>query len=125
MLATNSALTLGMHHSFFCHGLRVFFETLSDSLMGHGGRQPQLDHLAGQETQGPVVMAFRRRTAGQRDQVGLAPVVQLPMPVGLAAVLQNLLQPFFGKALLDPVYCAPGHIQSFGHLRCGPTVAAL
>ena len=25
MLATNSALTLGMHHSFFCHGLRAFF----------------------------------------------------------------------------------------------------
>ena len=23
--ATNSALTLGMHHSFFCHGLRAFF----------------------------------------------------------------------------------------------------
>ena len=25
MLATNSALTLGMHHSFFCQGLRAFF----------------------------------------------------------------------------------------------------
>ena len=59
------------------------------------------------------------------DQVGLAPVVQLPGPVGLGTVLQNLLQPFFGKALLDPVYRAQGHIQSFGHLGRGPTVAAL
>ena len=25
MCATNSALTLGMHHSFFCQGLRAFF----------------------------------------------------------------------------------------------------
>ena len=25
MLATNSAPTLEMHHSFFCHGLRAFF----------------------------------------------------------------------------------------------------
>ena len=94
-------------------------------LVGHGGRQPQLDHLPGQQTQGPVVMPFRRRAAGQSNQVGFAPVVQLPGPVGLGTVLQNPLQPFFGKALLDPVYGAQGHIQSFGHLGCRPTVVAL
>ena len=52
-------------------------------------------------------MAFRRRTAGQRDQVGLAPVVQLPMPVGLAPVPQGPSQPLLGKSLLDPVYGRP------------------
>ena len=37
--------------------------------MGHGGRQPQLDHIPGQQTQGPVVMPFRRRAAGQGNAV--------------------------------------------------------
>ena len=61
-------------------------------------------------------MAFRRRTAGQRDQVGLAPVVQLPMPVGLAPVPQGPSQPLLGKSLLYPVYGAQRHIQGFRHL---------
>ena len=41
-------------------------------------------------------MPLRRRVAGQDDQVGLAPVIQLPAPVGLGMVLQNPRQPFFG-----------------------------
>ena len=69
-MATNSALTLGMRHSFFCHGLRAFVQPPADPLVGRGGRQPH--HLPSQKAQGPVVMAFRCRTAGQRDQVGLA-----------------------------------------------------
>ena len=70
-------------------------------------------------------MPFRGWAAGQGNQVRLTPVVQLPGPVDLGTVLQNLLQPFFGKALLDPVYRAQGHIQSFGHLGRRPTVVAL
>ena len=70
-------------------------------------------------------MAFRRRTAGQRDQVGLAPVVQLPMPVGLAPVPQGPSQPLLGKSLLDPLYGAQRHIQGFRHLGSRPTVVAL
>ena len=66
-----------------------------------------------------MVMPCRRRTAGQRDQslprtgygVGLAPVVQLPMPVGLAPVPQGPSQPLLGKSLLDPLYGAQRHIQ--------------
>ena len=56
---------------------------------------------------------------------GAPPVVQLPAPVGLGTVLQNPGQPFFGRALLDPVHCAQGHIQSFSHLGSRPTVVAL
>ena len=93
--------------------------------MGHGGRQPQLHHLPSQQAQGPVVMAFRRRTAGQRDHVGLAPVVQLPMPVGLAPVPQGPSQPLLGKSLLDPVYGAQRHIRGARHLGSRPTVVAL
>ena len=70
-------------------------------------------------------MPCRRRAAGQGDQVGLAPVVQLPAPVGLGTVLQHPRQPFFGKALLDPVHCAQGHIPGFSHLGSWPTVVAL
>ena len=99
-MATNSALTLGMHHSFFCQGLRAFFETLAHPFVGHGGCQPQLHHLASQQAQGPVIMPCRRRAAGQGDQVGLAPVVQFPAPVGLGTVLQNPRQPSSVKRCL-------------------------
>ena len=59
-------------------------------------------------------MPCRRRAAGQGDQVGLAPVVQLPAPVGLGTVLQNPRQPFSGSrygviTLLDD----SGRIQDF------------
>ena len=36
MLATNSALTLGMHHSFFRHGLREFFSGAAAPSRGIG-----------------------------------------------------------------------------------------
>ena len=42
MWATNSALTLGVHHSCFCHGLRAFFQVQAHRLVGQGGHQPQL-----------------------------------------------------------------------------------
>ena len=40
-----------------------------------------------------MVVAFRRWAAGQRDQVGFAPVVQLAVPVDLAPVPQGPVQP--------------------------------
>ena len=70
-------------------------------------------------------MPFRRFGTGQRNEVGFAPVVQFPAPVGLGTVLQNSRQPFLGKALIDPVHCAQGHIQGFSHLGRRPTVVAL
>ena len=108
MLATNSALTLGMHHSFFCQGLRAFFETLAHPFVGHGRCQLQLHHLVSQQAQGPVVMPCRRRAAGQGDQslprtgYGWAspPVVQLPVPVGLGTVLQHPANPSSVKRCL-------------------------
>ena len=63
MLATNSALTLGMHHSFFCHGLRAFFWTLAHALVGPGGRQPQRDHHLPSRRPGSRLMPLR--IAGQ------------------------------------------------------------
>ena len=44
-----------------------------------------------------MVVAFRRWAAGQRDQVGFAPVVQLAVPVDLAPVPQGPVQPFLAK----------------------------
>ena len=64
MWATNSALTWGMHHSCFCHGLRAFFSGAAAPSRGIGRVPPQLHHLARQKTQGPVFMPFRRVGAG-------------------------------------------------------------
>ena len=70
-------------------------------------------------------MAFRGRAAGQGDQVGFAPVVQLAGPVGLGTVLQDPSQPILAEALLDPVHRAQRHIQPFSHPGRRPTVVAL
>ena len=70
-------------------------------------------------------MAFRRRTAGQGNQVGLALVVQLPAPVDLAPVPQGPVQPSLRKAALDLVHGAQRHVQGFGHPGSGPTIVAL
>ena len=71
-----------------------------------------------------MVVAFRRWAAGQRDEVGFAPVVQLAVPVDLAPVPQGPVQPFLGKALLNPVHGAQRHIQGFRHLGSSPTIVA-
>ena len=70
-------------------------------------------------------MPLRRWAAGQRRRVGFAPVVQLPVPLGLGPVLQNPFQPSLGEAPLDPVHRAQGHIQGFRHLGSEPTVVGL
>ena len=48
MQATKSALTLGMHHSFFCQGLSSFFQYLPDRLPADRVGQLQLHHMVGQ-----------------------------------------------------------------------------
>ena len=66
-----------------------------------------------------MFMPFWRYGAGQSDQslprtgygVGFAPVVQLPVPMGLGPVLQHPFQPLFGEAPLDPVYGAQGQVD--------------
>ena len=70
-------------------------------------------------------MPFRRFGAGQGDEVGFAPVVQLPVPMGLGPVFQHPFQPRFGEAPLDPKYRALGHIQGFRHLGSGPSLIGL
>ena len=94
-------------------------------LVGQGRRQPQLHHLPRQQAQGPVFMPCRRRTASQRDEVGFASVVQLPVPMGLGPVLQHPSQSLLGKAALDAEHRALGHIQGLGHLGRRPTCIGL
>ena len=71
MWATKSALTFGMHHCFFCHGLRAFFQVQAHRLVGQGLDHSQLHHPVRQQAQIPVVVALGGRTAGQGDEMGL------------------------------------------------------
>ena len=53
-----SALTLGMRHCFFRHGLIVFFQVQPRRLVRQGLNHSQLHHPVRQRTQVPVFVAF-------------------------------------------------------------------
>ena len=70
-------------------------------------------------------MPWGRWAAGQRDEVGFPPVIQLPVPVRLGPVLQHPFQSTLGKTPLDPVHRALGRIQGLGHPGSGPARISL
>ena len=113
-----------MHHCF-CHGLRAFFQVQAHRLVGEGLDHSQLHHPVRQQAQIPVVVALGGRTAGQGDEMGFAPGIQLAVPVGLGPVPERPVQPILGEAPLDAEHRALGHIQSLGHLGRRPPLVGL
>ena len=59
------------------------------------------------------------------DEAGLAPVVQLPRPLGLGPVLQNPCQPFLSEAPLDAEHRAFRNVQCSSHLGGAPSFVGL
>ena len=59
--------------------------------------QGQLHHSVRQQAQFPVVMALGGRAAGQGNEMGLDPLVQLPVPVGLDSILKRPSSPSSAK----------------------------
>ena len=94
-------------------------------LMGQRVNHVQFHHPVRQQAQVPVVVALGGRAAGQGDQVGFAPVVQLAVPVGLGPVPERPVQPILGETPLDAEHRALGHIQSLRHLGGGPALTGL
>ncbi len=94
-------------------------------LVGQGLHHSQLHHPVRQQAQFPVVVAFWGWAAGQGDQMGLAPLIQLPVPAGLDPVLQRRLQPVLGEAPLEAEHRALGHIQGLGHSGRRPALVGL
>ena len=125
MWATKSALTLGMHHCFFCHDLMVFFQVQPHRLVRQGLNHPQLNHPVRQQAQVPVVVALRGRAAGQGNQLALCPVIHLAVPVGLGPVIEHTVQSALSEAPLDVEHRALGHIQGSGHLGRRPALVSL
>ena len=72
-----------------------------------------------------MLVALRRRAAGQGDQMGFGTVIQLPVPVGLNAVFQCSVQPIPGEAPLGPEHRGLGNVQSLGHPGSGPDLISL
>ena len=91
--------------------------------MGQGLHQPQLHHSVGQQLQGPVVVAIGRWATRQGDQVGLALIVQLAIPVGLDPILQHAIQTFLSVPPFGPVHRTLGHVQSVRNLGCVPSLS--
>ncbi len=71
------------------------------------------------------VMPFGDWAAGQRDDVGFAPVIQLPVPVGLGPVPRYPFQARLGEAPLDAKPGAHRHIQGFSHQGSRPALVGL
>ena len=71
-------------------------------------------------------MSLRRWAAGPGDEVRLVPVIQPPMPVGLAPVPQDLGQSLPSKTLLDLVYTVPSATSRASATRgAAQTIVAL
>ena len=94
-------------------------------LVGQGLHHSQLYHPVRQQAQFPVAVALRGWTAGQSDEMGLGPLIQLPVPAGLDSIFQGSLQPIFGKAPLQAEHRALAHIQGLGHLGRRPALVSL
>ena len=92
--ATNSPLTLGIHHSFFCHGLSSFFEHLAHRLQGDAIGKLQLHRLVGQQLECPVRVPFRRGAARNGDQVRFLLAVQLALLARPRSVIDGGLKSF-------------------------------
>ena len=94
-------------------------------LVGQGLHHSQLHHPVRQQAQFPVVVALRGWAAGQGNEMGLRPLVQLPVPPGLDSILQRSLQPILGEAPLEAEHRALAHIQGLGHPGRRPPLVGL
>ena len=114
-----------MHHCFLCHGLRAFFEMPAHALVGQRRNQSQFHRLARKGPQRPVVISIGSRGAGQGDEMGPGPVIQLAVPVGLGPVLKHSVQAVLRETPLGAVYAGLGRVQSLGHLGSRSALAGL
>ena len=121
MHATNSALTLGMHHSFFCHGLSSFFQYLPDRLPGDRIGKLQLHHLVGKQSQGPAGVPFRGLAASHSHQMGFLLPIKLARLSRPRTLVEGTLHPFFGKTPPDTVDCCRTYQQGVRNLLVGKT----
>ena len=120
MWATNSALTLGMHHRpCFCHGLRAFFDQVHPHRLAGIGMAPTLSTpplCLRQKAQGPVFMPFRRLNgAGQGDEVRLRPGRPASGTDGSwRPVFQHPFQPRYSakRRLIPEIPCPRPHARS-------------
>ena len=108
MWATNSALTLGMHHSCFCHGLREFFSGAAAPSRGIGRAPtptppPGPPKGAGSSGHAPPALGCRPARPGEPHPgrptfgtggLGCAPIEPLPNPSSTNRRLIRYTVPF-------------------------------
>lgn len=116
----------GMHHCSFRHGLSSLFEHPPNRLGRDGVHDGEFDQLVRQELQGPLCAARRPHRAGQSDQRGLRPAVELARPAWL---LLRLAAQGSRHALLDAAlaHAFDGggiHVEGLGDPQVGPGRAA-
>ena len=70
-------------------------------------------------------MAFRSVAAGQGDQVGFTPIIQLAIPVGLGMVVEHAVQALLDVPPLGAKHRARRRVQRRRHLGCAPALVGL
>ena len=91
--ATNSPLTLGMHHSLFFHGLSSFFLVSGGWSQGRALCKLHRHHLVGKQLQRPVGVSFGSVAARDGDEVRLLSAIQLSSPPRSRSVVDCSVQP--------------------------------
>src|SRR3712207_5967075 len=87
--------------AFLRQGLSAFFQRASHRLVADRLDDLEFNELVGQELHGPAAAAFRRLAAGQSNEEGLLPAVQLGPPAGARLFRERPRQSAFDKAPSD------------------------
>jgi len=115
-----------MHHCSLRHGLRSFLERLPNRLRAHRVHHRQLHQPVGQQLERPPLAAVRRDRAGEGDEPGLGPPVQLPVPArpGLGLTGQGGVEPLLDEPPADPLDGGHADLDRLGDPVVGPGRAA-
>jgi hypothetical protein len=128
MAQTNSAFASGgMHHCSLRCGFSSFFQSQPDRLVGDRVDDLQLDKLVGQQLHGPHRPPLRRWRAGQGDEPGLGPAVELDLPGRSLPPLaiQGGVEAQFDESLTDPFDGVGADLQGVGDLPVRPGGSAV
>jgi len=117
MAATNSPLTVGIHHCLWRQGFSsVFFQKCSNGFQRNVLDESELNGLPGQHAQRPMVVPVGDRAARDGDEVGGLRTTQGLTVADLALVAHHRIDSAFFEPSLDCHNRVATHIKGAADL---------